>query len=36
MPAAKIIDVRIPDAPEAVAEEADMSPEPVGEDDEVN
>ena len=35
-PGATIIDVRIPDAPEAVAEEADMSPEPVGEDDEVN
>lgn len=35
-PGAKIIDVRIPDAPEAVVEEADMSPEPVGEDDEVN
>ena len=35
-PGAKIIDVRIPEAPEAVAEEADMSPEPLGDDDEAN
>ena len=35
-PGAKIIDVRIPNAPEAEASEADLPPEPVDDDDETD